>query len=114
MAHDFDAQRAETQRAYREMRDEGDLPEVADVDYFLVPKADGADWRPLAEALSLEGFDCEWIEPDAEEEADGPYLVATLPDQLISAEGIWIGEEIAARAALGHGFAPDGWGLLSD
>lgn len=114
MAHDFDAQRTETQKAYREMREEGDLPEIADVDYFLVPEADGADWRPLAEALSVDGFACEWVEPASGEEGEEPYLVATLPDQVISAEGIWIGEEIAARAALGHGFVPDGWGLLSD
>lgn len=116
MSHDFAAQRAETDRAYREMRDEGDLPEVADVDYFLIPTTEEADWRPLAEALSVEGFDCEWIEPAAEngEEEDGNYLVATLPDQLVSADGIWIGEEIASRIALSHDFAPDGWGLLSD
>lgn len=109
MSHDFATQKTETRAVYEEMQAEHGLPEVADVDYFLVPTSEEADWRPLAEALTLQGFDCQFIDDD--EEAELPYLVATLPDQAISAEGIWIGEETATRAALEHGFAPDGWGL---
>ena len=109
MDHDFAAQRAETRGTYAELRDGPGLPEFADVDYFLVPEGE-ADWRPLADALSKEGFDCDWVEDDEE----GRYLVATLPDQIISADGIWLGEEVATRLALDHGFAPDGWGLMGD
>ncbi|MEJ1996809.1 MAG: hypothetical protein P8X76_01355 [Maritimibacter sp.] len=46
---------------------------------------------------------------------DGPgavaQLIATLPDQPVSALAIWTGEEIATRIALDHGFTPDGWGF---
>ncbi|NVL02862.1 ribonuclease E inhibitor RraB [Ruegeria pomeroyi] len=108
MPHDFAAQRAGTVAAFNELQAEHGLPEVADVDYFFVPARDGADWRPLAEELSREGFACEFFEAEGE---DAPYLAATLPDQIISATGIWIGEELATRTALPHGFAPDGWGL---
>ncbi|MBP0482345.1 ribonuclease E inhibitor RraB [Sagittula salina] len=115
-AHDFNAQRAETRETYTELRDGPGLPEFADVDYFLVPASEGSDWLSLADALSKEGYDCEWIEPAAEdgEEEDGNYLIATLADQMISADSIWVGEELATRIGLEHGFTPDGWGLLGD
>ena len=108
MPHDFETQRAETVAAFNDLQAKHGLPEVADVDYFFVPARDGADWRPLAEELSKEGFSCEFFEAEGE---DPPYLSATLPDQIISSAGIWIGEELSTRAALAHGFAPDGWGL---
>ena len=106
-SHDFEKQRAETVAVHDSLQAEHGLPEIADVDYFLVPATPDADWRPLADQLSREGYDCQFIEGDEEE----PYLLATLPDQIITAGGIWIGEEVATRAALEHGFAPDGWGL---
>ncbi|UWQ63594.1 ribonuclease E inhibitor RraB [Leisingera caerulea] len=110
MPHDFAAQRAETVAAFNDLQAGHGLPEAADVDYFFVPARDGADWRKLAEELSREGYLCSWV---SGKDAGGgsPYLAATLPDQIISATGIWIGEEVATRAALSHGFAPDGWGL---
>jgi hypothetical protein len=40
-----------------------------------------------------------------------PYFCATLTGQAMSAQSIWTGEEIATRAALHHGFVPDGWGF---
>lgn len=108
MAHDFAAQKAETGVAYGEMQAEHGLPDMADIDYFFVPDTPEADWRPLSDALSREDFDCQYVEP---EDGEAPYLVATLAGQIVSAEGIWIGEEIATRIALDHGFRPDGWGL---
>lgn len=105
MAHDFAAQRAETQRVFAQL-DADNLPEIADIDYFFVPVTPGADWTPLAEALDEDGYDCAWIE-----DAEGPYLCATLPDQMVTSAGIWIGEEVATRLALPHGFRPDGWGF---
>lgn len=108
MPHDFESQRVETVAAFNDLQAKHGLPEVADVDYFFVPARTGADWRPLAEELSKEGFSCEFFEAEVE---DQPYLSATLPDQIISSAGIWIGEELSTRAALAHGFAPDGWGL---
>ncbi|AHD00160.1 ribonuclease E inhibitor RraB [Leisingera methylohalidivorans] len=110
MPHDFETQRAGTVAAFNDLQAEHGLPEAADVDYFFVPARDGADWRALAEALSREGYSCRYL--SAEEAEDGiPCLAATLPEQIISATGIWIGEEVATRTALAHGFAPDGWGL---
>ncbi|OED48248.1 ribonuclease E inhibitor RraB [Leisingera sp. S232] len=108
MPHDFTAQRAETVAAFDDLQAEHGLPEVADVDYFFVPARDGADWHPLAEELSRDGYACAFMEAEGKDPA---YLIATLPEQIISATGIWIGEEVATRAALSHGFAPDGWGL---
>lgn len=108
MTHDFEAQKAETFAVYKELQEEHDLPQIADVDYFFLPASDEADWRPLADALSRQDFDCQYFE---EEDGDPAYLLATLPDQAVSAQGIWIGEEIATRTALEHGFTPDGWGL---
>jgi hypothetical protein len=108
VSHDFDAQRAETQATYDALSAEHTLPETADLDYFLIPNSDEADWRPLADILTRQGFECQWIEEDGD-----PYLVATLRDQAVSSTGIWIGEEVATRAALDHGFAPDGGGMES-
>ncbi len=110
MPHDFETQRAGTVAAFNDLQAEHGLPEAADVDYFFVPARDGADWRALAEALSREGYSCSWVSA-ADSEDGAPYLIATLPEQIISATGIWIGEEVATRAALSHGFAPGGWGL---
>jgi hypothetical protein len=107
MAHDFATQKAETFWVYRDLQDRHGLPESADIDYFLVPDASKADWRPLADVLQRDGFACGWIE-DGD---DDPYLQASLPDQAISAEAIWVGEEVATRHALSHRFRPDGWGI---
>jgi hypothetical protein len=108
MSHDYAAQKAETYATYRDLSDKAQLPDEADVDYFFVPATEDADWRALADVLSRDGFDCEYFDDD---EVDEPYFCATLNDQAISAESIWSGEEIATRAALDHGFAPDGWGF---
>lgn len=107
MAHDFLAQRAETFRVYEELQAEHGLPDIADIDYFLVADREGADWKALARDLDRQGYDCSYVGEDAET----PCLVATLPDQPVSAQGIWIGEEIATRHAFEHGFRPDGWGM---
>ncbi|GAB5437459.1 ribonuclease E inhibitor RraB [Falsiruegeria mediterranea] len=107
-SHDFAAQQAETFAVYADLQSKHGLPEVADVDYFFVPTSDEADWRPLADVLSRQDYVCQYIEDD---EGEGPYLMATLPEQAVSASSIWIGEEVATQAALEHGFAPDGWGL---
>ena len=106
MPHDYATQKAETFATYASLDDKNTLPDEADVDYFFVPRDAAADWRPLADALSREGYDCEWIE-----DGEAPYLMATLPDQALSAEGIWLGEEVATRLAVAHGFSPDGWGF---
>ncbi|WP_435312285.1 ribonuclease E inhibitor RraB [Primorskyibacter sedentarius] len=106
MSHDFDTQKDQTFANYAELSDANDLPDTADVDYFFLPAEDDADWRALADALSRDGYDCEFVEDDG-----APYLVATLSDQAISAASIWMGEEVATRVALSHGFTPDGWGF---
>ena len=107
MSHDFKAQKAETTSTYAEMQAEHGLPDVADVDYFFVATGEDADWRALADVLTRSDYICEFVEDDG----DQSYLVASLTDQAISADGIWVGEEVATRAALDHGFAPDGWGM---
>ena len=109
MAHDFDAQRKDTFATFAELSSDHGLPDEADIDYFLVPGSDNADWRPLADALSNAGYACEWIEAAAPDEA--AYLVATLAETAVTAMSIWIGEEVATKEGLAHGFTPDGWGL---
>ncbi|MBV2359759.1 ribonuclease E inhibitor RraB [Thalassococcus sp. CAU 1522] len=103
--HDFAAQRAATIETYRALSEDG-LPDIADVDYFFVPESDAANWDAAVAALHDEGYDCSEVEDE-----DGVYLAATLQDHVISAEGIWFGEEVATRIALRHGFTPDGWGF---
>ena len=112
MDHDFATQKAETFSVYADLQAGHVLPDEADIDYFFVPLDAAADWRPLAEALGREDFECEFF-PRSDDMPE-PYLMATLRDQIVSASGIWIGEEIATRIALAHGFRPDGWGLMSD
>lgn len=106
MTHDFAAQRAETNVAFADLEDKDSLPDIADIDYFLVPNGEEANWKPLAEDLTRQGYDCQWIDDEG-----APYLMATLPDQALSATGIWLGEEVATRTALSYGFLPDGWGF---
>jgi regulator of RNase E activity RraB len=107
---DLAAQRAETYASFDDLARDGALPDSADIDYFLVPSSDSTDWRPLAEALTQEGYDVAWID-ETDSEDDGPYLVATLTEQPLSASSIWAGEEHATQIAAAHGFAPDGWGF---
>lgn len=107
-SHDYAAQRADTYAAFGDLTGDQDLPDSADLDFFLIPADKTADWRALADALTLAEYVCEWV--DASEDG-GPYLVATLPDQPVSAQSIWIAEELATQMALSHGFTPDGWGL---
>lgn len=109
MAHDFAAQKAESAAVLGELSAKHDLPDIADVDYFLVPDTDGTDWEPLAEALTKAEFVCEFF--SAQEDEDASYLMASLSDQPVTLTGIWIGEETATRIGLEHGFSPDGWGL---
>ncbi len=110
MTHDLAAQKAETTAVLGDLSAKHNLPDVADVEYFLVPAHGDANWEPLAQALTEAGYLCEYFQAELAEEAD--YLLATLPDQPITTVGIWIGEETATRMALEHGFRPDGWGLV--
>ncbi|MEC7963213.1 MAG: ribonuclease E inhibitor RraB [Pseudomonadota bacterium] len=111
MAHDFDSQKAETFSAFSDLQAEGPLPTEADLDLFFVPVDADADWRPAAQALADLGFETQWI-TGAEDEPD--TLIATMADHLISAAAIWTAEELATKAALENGFAPDGWGFAEN
>ena len=111
MTHDYAAQKAETFRVFNELTAEHALPDVADLDIFLIPASAEADWVPLARVLEENEFLCDWVDDDEDAKEDGPYLLVTLPDQPISAQSIWIAEELATKLALEHGFEPDGWGL---
>ncbi|MFS4580570.1 hypothetical protein [Phaeobacter sp. C3_T13_0] len=108
MAHDFETQKAETFSAFSELQAANDLPAEADLDLFFNPSTEGAEWMPLAQALADLGFDTQWAEAEGDERAT---LIATMPDQLLSASAIWMVEEVATRSALEHGFTPDGWGF---
>ncbi|MEJ2029596.1 MAG: ribonuclease E inhibitor RraB [Maritimibacter sp.] len=111
MSHDFEQQKAETLAVFAELADGAELPDEINVDYAFLPGA-SADWDAVQAALDGAGYDCQQTEPEPE---DGPgavaQLIATLPDQPVSALAIWTGEEIATRIALDHGFTPDGWGF---
>lgn len=107
MTHDFAAQKAETYAVFGEIQGNADLPETSDIDYMF-EAGDGANWEAFETALDEAGYDTE------REDGEGaPYLVAILADQPISALTIWMGEELATKIALQHGFTPDGWGLLA-
>ena len=107
MTHDYAAQKAETYAVFADIQGDADLPETSDIDYMFEAE-DGANWEACEAALDAAGFDTE------REASEGvPYLVAILVDQPISALTIWMGEEMATKIALQHGFTPDGWGLLA-
>lgn len=93
------------------MAAENDLPEMADLDLFFLPASEDAHWPALADALTKQGFICEFVE---DEDGEPPYLVASVEDQPVTATAIWISEEVATRTALEHGFTPDGWGFSAD
>ena len=107
MTHDYKAQKAETYATVADIQSQADLPENADIDYMFVA-GPSADWDAVEAALDAAGYDCEREAGDKT-----PYLVAVLADQPISALTIWMGEEMATKIALDHGFTPDGWGLLT-
>ena len=109
MDHDFDAQKADTFATFKELAAENTLPDEADLDFFFVAGSAEADWRPLAQELEQADFLCDWVDDD--EAGDTPYLIATLPDQPVSAQAIWVAEELATQIALRHGFVPEGWGM---
>jgi hypothetical protein len=108
VAHDFDTQKAETFSAFSDLQAEGDLPFEADLDLFFVSSDGTSDWMPLAEALADLGFHTQWAEAEGDDPAT---LIATMPDQILSASAIWMVEEVATRVAIDHGFRPDGWGF---
>lgn len=113
--HDFEQQKAETFSAFSDLqaqaKSQGGLPFEADLDLFFVATTDGTDWQPAAQALADLGFETQWAEADGDDPAT---LIATMPDQILSASAIWMVEDLATRAALDHGFRPDGWGFAGD
>jgi hypothetical protein len=108
--HDFAAQRRDTFEVFAGMARENVLPDEADIDYQFVP-SDQADWDGFETALVSAEFGCTRIDASPENHA---YLQATLHDQPLSALTIWMGEEMATKLALAHGFLPDGWGFYSN
>lgn len=111
MSHDFTQQKAETFSAFSDLQAQGDLPFEADLDLFFVASQAGTDWQPAAQALADLGFETQWAEAEGDTAAT---LIATMPDQILSASAIWMVEELATRAALDHDFTPDGWGFAGD
>ncbi len=107
MSHDFSAQKAETYAVFADIQTQAEVPDFADVDYMF-NAGPQADWDAFEAALDAAGFDCE------RETGNGTaYLVAILADQPVSALTIWMGEEMATKIGLLHGFTPDGWGLMA-
>ena len=107
MSHDFAEQKAETYAVFNDLREKVEIADTADIDYMFEASPD-ADWDAFEAALDVAGFDTE------REDGDGtPNLVAILADQPVSALTIWMGEEMATKIALLHGFTPDGWGLMA-
>tara|TARA_R110002096_G_scaffold416594_1_gene619860 strand:- start:53 stop:376 length:324 start_codon:yes stop_codon:yes gene_type:complete len=107
MNHDFASQKAETYAVFADIQSQADVPENSDIDYMFAA-GPSADWDAVEAALDAAGYDCEREAGDKT-----PYLVAILADQPVSALTIWMGEEMATKIALEHGFSPDGWGLLA-
>ena len=107
MSHDFTEQKAETYAVFADIQAQADVPDIADVDYMFTA-GPAANWDAFEAALDAAGFDTE-----RENDNDAPYLVAILADQPISALTIWMGEEMATKIGLLHGFTPDGWGLMA-
>lgn len=105
--HDYAKQKTETYAVFSDLQSQVDITDTADIDYMFEAGED-ANWEAFEAALDAAGYDTE------REEGDGnPYLVAILADQPVSALTIWMGEEMATKIALAHGFTPDGWGLMA-
>ena len=110
-AWDWDAQRADTEWVFRNLKGQG-MAQVGmpiDLDILFVPLEDGganADADACAAALTKAGFAAEAFEDDGE-----MLIEATAEGAEFTLETIWYAERKATQVALKHGYAPDGWGF---
>lgn len=111
-AWDWDAQRADTEWVFRDLKGKGmaTLGMPIDLDILFVPLEEGkGDGAACAAALRKAGFSAESYEED------GEILVeATAEGAEFSLDTIWYAERKATEVALKHGYAPDGWGFAED
>ena len=105
MAHNFEAQRAETFATFAAFGDDAGLPAMAVVDFQFYAEDIEPDWDTVEKALGAAGF------ATTRDEADGA-LDASIGPITISPENIWHHERIATEIALQSDFQPDGWGLV--
>ena len=77
MTHDYAAQKAETFRVFKELSAEHALPDVADLDIFLIPASAEADWVPLARVLEENEFLCDWVDDDEDAEEESKEISVT-------------------------------------
>lgn len=107
MDHDFEAQRRDTLRVWKELFAKQDLPKRAVLDLQFVPCESGADWHAFEHQLTAEGYHIERYD-------DGGALEASVGPIDLDFNSIWRHELKTTKFALGSGFLPDGWGFFGE
>jgi hypothetical protein len=107
MDHDFDNQRDETLRVWRDLSAKNNLPKTAILDLQFVPASPAADWDFFEAQLTEAGYRCNRYD-------DGRTLEAFAGPIDLSADAIWNHELATTQIAVKCGFRPDGWGFFSE
>lgn len=106
MDHDFEAQRRDTLRAWKELSTKQDFPKRAVLDLQFVPRESGADWHAFQHQLAAEGYHVKRYD-------NGGTLEASVGPIDLDFNSIWQHEFKTTKLAIEWGFLPDGWGVFS-
>ena len=110
-AWDWEAQRADTEWVFRDLKGKGVATpgQRIDLDIQFAPLEGDEGAAALVAALQAAGFEAEAYEEDGE-----TLVEATAPGADFSLDTIWYAEKKATHIALKHGYAPEGWGFAEE
>lgn len=102
----LEKQRDETYWVFNDIASKHPIPEIAIVEFQMVPLNKGSDWDEFSIELQAQGFTIERHQHGP----DKTLEIRTRPLSL-SAEVIWQYEERLTKLAKKYGFTLDGWGF---
>ncbi|WP_179379206.1 ribonuclease E inhibitor RraB [Jannaschia marina] len=114
MSVDYDVQKSETERRWREIAEGPGAPSegLLDLRFLGGPEADAVEFMGW---LEDRGYDVEHYAPDREsgDPEDALDVIEVQTEVMaLSAESIHAEERRTTEAALRFGYHPDGWGFM--
>jgi regulator of RNase E activity RraB len=107
MGPKLERQRNETFEVFNDIASKYPIPEMAVVDFHMIPSAPNADWEQMATHARARGFTVELYDHE-----NVPTMEIRTRPLTLSAEVIWEYEERLTLLARQYGFKPDGWGFF--
>ncbi len=106
MDPDLEKQRNATFWAFNDIASKNPIPEMAIVDFHMIPSNSHVEWEKMSKELQGQGFTVE-----RHDDPEGPMMEIRTRPLALSAEVIWEYEERLTLLARRYNFKPDGWGF---